>query len=340
MAESPLPTELSVSTCIETTDNTQETPSTNIAPSISHEKKAELIQQATSTVTVDENDRPTTPNRPKIVCIASKPSPRQRKLQDIKKIESTFDGGYDSDGQIGPFNYVDVLEGPQDFDEDQVSEISYLLQDPKVFEATNEEVTQTDETSSAISILDDHTDLNANKEEKEARHIPISAERIKNMKNTELKEELRLRGQMTSGKKKLLIDRLQTTIDKKLPVLPKAKKNIQKKNNKKSKKVPSSFSFPSTAHWRVLKAVEEVTEPVNPTFINARAPTINEKDQMYIPQKHNFKEKFDRPKFTGKLIMKDRYANGRLKLDKNKEPILITTEREKGIPNPENEGDS
>ena len=95
------------------------------------------------------------------------------------------------------------------------------------------------------------------------------------------------------------------------------------------------FTFPPTAHWRVLKPLKEVTEPSNPTFINPRALTINERDQMFIPQKHNFKETFQRPKFTGSLTLKDTYANGRLKLDQNKEPILVTTPRKKGIPNPE-----
>ena len=132
----------------------------------------------------------------------------------MNKIESTFDDGYDSEGQIGPFNYVEILEGQQDFDEDSVSESTYLLQDPNILEPTNDVDTQNVEESSSVPILDETTDISANEIEKEAKHVPISPEKIQKMKNPELKEKLRLRGQITSGKKKLLIERLQTTLEK------------------------------------------------------------------------------------------------------------------------------
>ena len=73
----------------------------------------------------------------------------------MNKIESTFDDGYDSDGQIGPFNYVEILEGSQDFDEDAVSESTDLLQDPNILEPTNDVDTQNVEESSSVPILDE-----------------------------------------------------------------------------------------------------------------------------------------------------------------------------------------
>ena len=46
---------------------------------------------------------------------------------------------------------------------------------------------------------------------------------------------------------------------------------------------------------------EAVEEPANPTFAKARAPTIPEKDENFVPVKNNFSEKFKPPEFTGKF---------------------------------------
>ena len=42
-------------------------------------------------------------------------------------------------------------------------------------------------------------------------------------------------------------------------------------------------------------------EPENPTFKNPRAPTIEERDAEYVPVKHNFSERFERPAFEGTI---------------------------------------
>ena len=56
--------------------------------------------------------------------------------------------------------------------------------------------------------------------------------------------------------------------------------------------------FPSTAYWKVLQPETAiVSEPANPRFNVARAPTITEVDANYVPQKYNFSQRFAVPKF-------------------------------------------
>ena len=51
------------------------------------------------------------------------PSPRAKHLAlMLRRNESRFENGYDSDGQIGPFNFMEEVEGPQDYEEADHSE--------------------------------------------------------------------------------------------------------------------------------------------------------------------------------------------------------------------------
>ena len=52
-----------------------------------------------------------------------------------------------------------------------------------------------------------------------------------------------------------------------------------------------------------------VEEPDNPTFVNPRAPTIEEKDACYVPVKHNFIEEFDVPEFKGKVSLMIQFSH-------------------------------
>ena len=49
-------------------------------------------------------------------------SPRQVNLSKLFSLDSNFDEGYNSDGEIGPWCDVIVLEGEQDYDEDEIPE--------------------------------------------------------------------------------------------------------------------------------------------------------------------------------------------------------------------------
>ena len=72
--------------------------------------------------------------------------------------------------------------------------------------------------------------------------------------------------------------------------------------NREKKKEDGMNSFAATAYWRVLNADDDaVAEPTNPTFSKPRAPTIEEQDADFVPVKHNFSERFERPQFKGEI---------------------------------------
>ena len=48
-------------------------------------------------------------------------SPQQRKLENFDSIEEDCTGGYNSDGELGPFFDANEEEGEKDFDEDSRS---------------------------------------------------------------------------------------------------------------------------------------------------------------------------------------------------------------------------
>lgn len=62
----------------------------------------------------------------------------------------------------------------------------------------------------------------------------------------------------------------------------------------------------------------------------ARTPTIPEEDRDFVPVKHNFSEKFDRPVSTGQRLVPIVLQNGQLK--KQEGYILYNIHRETGGP--------
>ena len=81
---------------------------------------------------------------------------------------------------------------------------------------------------------------------------------------------------------------------------------LKAKGKTKKKKTGELHScFAEGAYWKELNPMEAtVEEPVNPTFTNARAPTIEERDTEFVPVKYNFEETFDRDVFKGTAVKK------------------------------------
>ena len=85
--------------------------------------------------------------------------------------------------------------------------------------------------------------------------------------------------------------------------LEEAKENSNSKRKKKigdggGMKQVGMKQFPSTAYWKALQLqTAVVSEPENPRFKVARAPTITELESKYVPQKYNFSQRFDVLKF-------------------------------------------
>ena len=85
--------------------------------------------------------------------------------------------------------------------------------------------------------------------------------------------------------------------------LEQAKENSKSKKKKKigdggGMKQVDMKQFPSTVYWKVLHPeTDVVSEPENSRFKVSRDPTITEAEAKYVPQKYNFAQRFDVPKF-------------------------------------------
>ena len=225
-------------------------------------------------------------------------------------MECKFECGYDSDGEAGPWCSMEEEEGIQDYDEDEVTPTS-------------------SHNISSSSIRDLPTSRNGDDEVETPTeppqsthppppnvHVPILPELLSKMHIPELKRELRSRNLAVSGSKNVLLGRLKDGLKKLLPVIKDGssdsrfttkKSGEKKKESKKAeaKKKDAKKFFSDDAFWEDLVPLEEVVEePLNPTFCQPRAPTIEERDAKFVPVKHNFIEEFEVPKFEATVSIK------------------------------------
>ena len=170
--------------------------------------------------------------------------------------------GYDSDSSVD-HNAAIHSEGPLEVDEPDIPEAG----DP---------------------VLPTNEDQPANNS---SNFIDIPEESLKKMKVSELKSELSKCGQPVFGLKAVLLERLRSALQQRLPNLSSA--------DQVARATDDLTGFSATARWRALVPNEAaVEEPQNNTSL--RAPTIPADDAEFIPQKHNFSETFDRELFLGK----------------------------------------
>jgi hypothetical protein len=199
--------------------------------------------------------------------------------------EGVFDEGYDSDGYIGP---------PRGTDE---SELEALQEESVIHSAppTVETVAEEDEDAA----------------QEQPAHVPMTEEEIKSLTIPLLKEELRLRRVpfKASLKKDGLVEKLREALAQQSPKYTQEQLDALGGGvGDKKKKEDDMTAFRVGAWWRELKAMDEqVDEPANEQFPEARAPTIPE-DQRQVPlkPKHNYAEKWDRPPFQGSAHGKER----------------------------------
>ena len=223
-------------------------------------------------------------------------------------MEERFELGYDSDQEVGPFLDAVEEEGDQILDEKEVPNEgeAVVTEDPHQNEGQEE---QQPAIMPQLSM-----DV----------FIPIEEGLIDKMKVSELRDELSIHELSTCGKKTELKDQLRKALAEKVYVrhsLP--QQNQRKKATAKEKQSDVGKDFPPTARWEVLTPDnEQAAEPSNPTFRQARAPTVAVEDAAYVPLKYNFsKYKFDIPQFTGTREERKKLRGGRIAKDKVKVPI-------------------
>ena len=178
--------------------------------------------------------------------------------------------GYDSDASVDPYAEV-ADEGPLEVDE------------PPLQEVGNSDIP-----------------LGVVQEDTESRHfIHIPPATLAQMKVAELKYELSRHGQSVGGRKVVLLERLKTALFQQIP--------IQSTNNNPQQTMDNLNGFSPNAKWRPME--EAMEEPDNAAPL-MHAPTIPVEDAEFIPQKHNFAERFNRECFVGKEKVPKLHRNG------------------------------
>lgn len=216
------------------------------------------------------------------------------------RLEESFEMGYDSDEQVGPFLDAVEEEGEQILHEkgvpDEIPE-EVIIEEQK---STDKE--QSNMPPNSIDIF-----------------IPIEEGLVEKMKVAELRIERNIRELSTRGKKQELQDRLRKAMIDKVHVRKLQPQQKQKKNQVST----VGKDFPVTARWEFLVAdVDQVKEPSNPTFRQARAPTVSAEDASSIPIKYNFSNyKFDIPEFTCLKEEHKKLRGGRLGKEKINVPF-------------------
>ena len=81
-----------------------------------------------------------------------------------------------------------------------------------------------------------------------------------------------------------LLNRLRKALEDKVVV-----GRSNKVPKKKKHDCAGMGTFSPNAYWRILEKDDVATEePINPTFKDARAPTIREEDAKFVAAKYNF----------------------------------------------------
>ncbi|OEU12697.1 hypothetical protein FRACYDRAFT_243954 [Fragilariopsis cylindrus CCMP1102] len=173
------------------------------------------------------------------------------------------------------------------------------------------------------------------------KHVPIDDEKLNTMKVKEIKDQLKHRDIPSSnGIRTVLLDQLKAALKEKKPYYSLEQLKSLKKKKKKKTNVASVSTglsgFPSTAYWKELKGTTTAVDPTNPTFANARPPTVPEEDaDVPLNKKYNFEEVIDVPVFSAKTKVYEFKRNGEIKIDvATKEPIMKEIPRKHGAVNP------
>ena len=171
--------------------------------------------------------------------------------------------GYDSDASVNPYAEV-ADEGP------------LKVNEPPLQEAGNGDIP-----------------LGVVQEDTESGHfIDIPPAKLAQMKVSELKYELSRRGQPVGGRKVVLLERLKMALFQQIA--------IKSTNNHPQQTMDNLNDFSPSAKWRPLVAMEEAMEEPDNAAPLMHAPTIPVEHAEFIPQKHNFAERFDRECFVGR----------------------------------------
>jgi hypothetical protein len=208
----------------------------------------------------------------------------------------TYEDGYDSDGQLGPF-YDAVLNEKDDDDEEFIEEEQRPLNE----------------------VSDDSVQQEPHEIAPEA-NLP----NFQLMTVAQLKDELRKRNLPVHGRKELLLQRLSAP--------PAAIYHTTNSGGRLPQQPTNTINgFAPHAKWIELKHHQErLVEPnqQHPSLVGPTVPT----GQAEAP-KYNFNEQFDRPPFTALATVVKQNRNGRPVFDRQGRAVYEQVIREDGCAN-------
>jgi len=211
--------------------------------------------------------------------------------------EEAHDAGYDSDGQLGPF--FDAVSDEAAFEEyEEAGIIDSPPPPPPINAGANAEA--------------------------EAPPVLLSDSRIRAMKVSELRDELRKRKLSSNGLKADLVARLIQNAH--LPTSSSDDPSPAEEDNQ-----PFPCYHPS-ARWRLLEL--DTTSPLqNPNNLPGLvAPTVHATGGTTEPQKFNINEVFDRDPFISEAPEYELDRHGKIRKDRDGNPIMVNKLIKKGRP--------
>jgi Transposase IS4 len=237
-------------------------------------------------------------------------SPQLRKLPNVMEMQGRFEAGYDSDG-----------EGPPSAEEEDYDETALRERGGDGALLAEEEDENQPEN------------LEEEAEDTTPRHIAIDEDALKKLIVKDIKHELFIREVQFAStlKKPELLERLRLALQNQVKVSIFGKTSSDKAKKKKGPKatITDMSGFTPGAYWEVLEHNPTAVEEPTNTIPNARAPTVPEDEAGTVPIKYNFPHSFDRPIFTGKMLVQKTHLNGRKATDTDGNPIMENVLREK-----------
>ena len=178
--------------------------------------------------------------------------------------ELTYNDGYDSDGNVGPF--LDAIMNESDRTEEEE-----------------------DDDLPASMLAGAHAQEGEVHDEAQGEGTPawfLFDDVIKQMKVDQLKVEIGRRGLKPKGNKSALVQMLQDCMEKRLPIIEGPVANMNELSG-----------FPVGSKWKLLSPSSVIEDP--PNLFNMHAPT-DDPDLLPTLQKQNYDEIWDRPVFEGR----------------------------------------
>jgi len=99
--------------------------------------------------------------------------------------------------------------------------------------------------------------------------------------------------------------------------------------------VDNLTGFAPTARWKPLTPTEDIVEEPVRVSETLHAPTIAPEEEKFMPQKHNYPQRFDRQPFSAAVDVPAYFKDGKAKMNRDEKQVFEKASLlEKGRPCP------